>query len=81
MKNVYIKSLFTLMLISASVHMVILFIYAVVKGEIIHLNYFNILDLDLVAPSIIEGPMSQILAFGSAGALYLVILVILTKRG
>jgi len=47
-KNKYLNSLFIMMLLSASAHMLILFFLALRRGDLYILNYFNILDLDIL---------------------------------
>lgn len=51
-KNKYINSLFVLMLFSATVHMIVLFFVAFSRGDLYIINYFNILDLDVLIPQI-----------------------------
>lgn len=51
-KNKYFNAIFVLMLFSASLHMLILFYLAIIQKNIYILNYFNILDLDLLFPKI-----------------------------
>jgi len=53
-KNRYLNSLFILMLFSALVHMLILFFSAFSRGDLYILNYFNILDLDILFPAIFQ---------------------------
>ena len=53
-KNKYINSLFILMLLSAVVHMMVLFFVAFSSGDLYILNYFNILDLDILFSKIFE---------------------------
>lgn len=49
-KNKYINAILILMLFSAILHMGILFFLAIVKKNFYILNYFNILDLDMLFP-------------------------------
>lgn len=53
-KNKYINALLLLMLASAIVHMLILFFIAFSRGDLYVLNYFNILDLDILFPTIFK---------------------------
>ncbi len=53
-KNKYLNSLFILMLFSASAHMLTLFYLAFARGDLYILNYFNILDLDILFPLIFK---------------------------
>lgn len=49
-KNKYLNALFLLMLLSAIIHMVILFFAAIFQRDIYILNYFNILDVERFYP-------------------------------
>ena len=74
-KNKYIDALFKTMLLSAGAHMILLAIHAIRTKEIMHLNYFNILDLEHFIPGILEIPQVHILAFVTALIVYLFFLV------
>lgn len=65
-KRRLLDALKKLILFSAIFHMCILIGLAVAKGDIVILNYFNILDLDLFWPGIIEGPISLIASLATA---------------
>jgi len=74
-KNKYLNVLFVLMLFSAAAHMIILICLAVFRGDIYILNYFNILDLDILFPTIFYNDfLENILSFIFAGILYILIL-------
>ena len=81
-KNKYLNSLFLLMLFSAGVHMLILFFLALSRGDLYMLNYFNILDLDILFPLIFRNNF-----FGNSASLiftvlfYILILRISNKDG
>lgn len=68
-KNKYLNSLFVLMLFSASVHMLILFYLAFARGDLYILNYFNILDLDILFPLIFKNDF-----LGNLGSLIFMVL-------
>ena len=70
-KNKYLDALKNLVLFSALTHLSLLIIYSIVKLDVMPLNYFNILDLDLFFPSIIDGTLSQILSVVVMVAIYL----------
>lgn len=58
-----IKNIFkTFILVSGTSHLLILFIYTIIKRDMVTLNYFNVLDIDLFFPNIINGALSQILS-------------------
>ena len=61
-KNVFLDALLKLMLFSASIHMIILVGAAALEGDVKILNYFNILDLELIFPSIINGMASDVVS-------------------
>ena len=68
-KNKYLDSLSFIMLFSASVHMLILFFLALRRGDLYILNYFNILDLDILFPAVFKNDF-----FGNFVSLIFVIL-------
>jgi len=68
-KNKYLDSLFIIMLFSASVHMLILFFLALSRGDLYILNYFNILDLDILFPAVFKNDF-----FGNFASLIFVVL-------
>ena len=51
-KNKYINALFVLMFFSALIHMAVLFFDAIKNLDIYALNYFKILNLDIIFPGI-----------------------------
>ncbi len=73
-QNKYLNALLWLMLFSAGAHMVILVFLAVVHGDLYLLNYFNILDVDLLAGSTFNTTAGNMLAAGTGLAIYLIIL-------
>lgn len=66
----YWKALLLTMLFCASVHMIILIIFALINNQLILLNLFNILDLELIIPGIDQGIVSAILAFAAGVMIY-----------
>jgi|GEM_PF-751963 hypothetical protein len=80
MNNRYIKALTGLVLLSASIHIVILVIYSIINLDIRYLNYFNIIDVDLFLPEIADGPLSQILSIITIVVVFIVIYAGLTKK-
>jgi polyferredoxin len=79
-KNKYLSALKNLILFSASIHILLLIIYSVIKLDITHLNYFNILDFDLFFPNIIHGSFSQILSIIVISVIYFIIYFISLKK-
>lgn len=53
-KNKYVNSLLLLMLFTAGIHMLILLFVAFSRGDLYILNYFNIVDLDILLPQIFK---------------------------
>ncbi len=62
------------MLFSAIVHMLIIFYFALVSGDLYIVNYFNILDLDLFYPNIFNSFTGNIFSIFFTAGLYLIIL-------
>ncbi len=62
-KNRYLDALLKLFILSAVLHIAILFVYAAASGDIRQLNYLGILDFALFFPAIIEGFFNNIVAF------------------
>jgi len=76
-KNKYANTVFLLMLFSASVHMIILFFLSFARGDLYILNYFNILDLDILFPTIFKNNfVGNISSFIITGIIYFIILKI-----
>lgn len=81
-KNKYANAVLLLMLLSASVHMLILFFLAFNKGDLYSLNYFNILDLDILFPSIFKnGFLGNFASLIFTASLYILILKFGDKDG
>ncbi|MFT4303167.1 MAG: hypothetical protein ACMXYG_01260 [Candidatus Woesearchaeota archaeon] len=78
-KNKYLDALFKLMLLSASVHMIILIVFTILKFDFSLLNYFRILELDIIFPSL-KTKFGEILGLITAIVLYLIILVFYTDN-
>jgi len=73
-KNKYLNAMLVLMLFSAAVHMVILVFFALASRDLYVLNYFNILDVDLLYPAIFNTAAGNIFAGIFMIGLYLAIL-------
>lgn len=52
-------------LTSVAIHLTLIVVYAVQTGNFKILNLFNILELDLYFPVLIQGAVSDILAFST----------------
>jgi len=72
-KNKYIDAFKKLILFSAISHIILLILYSIINRTIIPLNYFNILDLDLFFPNIINGHFSQIFSVITVAIIYWII--------
>jgi hypothetical protein len=79
-KNKYIDALKKLILFSAISHIILLILYSIINLTIIPLNYFNILDLDLFFPNIINGHLSQILSLIIIAIIYWTIYFFSSKK-
>jgi hypothetical protein len=75
-----LHSIKVVVLFSAATHLTLLAVYAVMTQSILPLNYFNIIDLDLFFPEIIEGTMSQILSFVLTALLLIGAYLFFTKK-
>ncbi|MBS3092154.1 hypothetical protein J4466_01915 [Candidatus Pacearchaeota archaeon] len=78
-KNKYFDALLKLMLFSAIIHVSLLIIYSIFSQNIFILNYFNILDFDLIFQSIAEGATNFLLSVAVVVIIYIVILKFFTK--
>lgn len=79
-KNKYLNALFILMLLSAIVHMIILFFFAIKEGDIYVLNYFNILDIDFFFPNLFNSFVGNAFSLFFVATIYLAILKICTEK-
>ena len=75
-KNKYLNALFLLMLFSAIIHMVLLFCVAITSRDIYVLNYFNILDFDLLFPALKNSVAGNIFSAIFVFVLYGIILAV-----
>jgi len=75
-----IDAVFKTMIISASIHIVILLLHFLSKRDVSILNVFNIYDLDLFFPTIAVGVQNFILSIIFLILLYLSILIFFTKH-
>ncbi len=69
--NKYVNALLVLMLFSAIVHMIILFVVAIASRDMYVLNYFNILDVDLFHASIFSSGAGNLFALVAVVGIYL----------
>lgn len=53
-KNPYLDALLKLMLLSAVIHILVLAIYSISHGNVSHLNFFKIINIDLFFPEIVN---------------------------
>ncbi len=74
-KNKYLNALFLLMILSAVAHMLNSIFIAVKSFDIYILNYFNILELDILFPNIFKNtPYGNLSSFVVVLFLYFVML-------
>lgn len=66
-------------LFSAAIHLILLLIYSIIKRDFIYVNYFNMLDLELLFPDIIKGTLSQIFSAMIMATIYFVMYFFFTK--
>ncbi|MEK7665029.1 MAG: hypothetical protein AAB361_02735 [Patescibacteria group bacterium] len=80
-KNKYLNALVLLMVVSVIIHMLILIFIAVKSLNIYILNYFNILDLDILFPGIFKNtPYGNLISVITALFLYFAILTVQDKN-
>lgn len=53
-KNPYLDALLKLMLLSAIIHMIVLVTYSILNGNVSHLNFFKIINIELFFPEIVN---------------------------
>jgi hypothetical protein len=73
-KNKYLNALFLLMLFSATIHMLILFVFAVISKNVHILNYFNLINLNYFIPDFFSNTSGDIISFLFVIVLYIIIL-------
>lgn len=71
----HVRALAKTMLLSASLHLVLLFAVALVRRDYELVNLFNILDIDLLFPGIQKGIVSFILSYIVIGIVYTLMLI------
>ena len=79
-KNRYFDALLKLMLFSAIVHVGLLIVYSIFSKDLFILNYFNILDFDLVYSRIATGVTNFIISGVVVIVIYIIILRFFTKK-
>ena len=76
----FMDALKKLVLLSATIHLVLLFIYSIVKSNMRVLNYFDIIHIDLFFPKIANGPSSQIYSIFLIVILYFFIYFVFSRK-
>ncbi|MBI2628826.1 hypothetical protein HYW74_01970 [Candidatus Pacearchaeota archaeon] len=79
-KNKYFDAFLKLMLLSAIIHVALLIVYSLFTQNFIILNYFNILDFDLIYSGIAEGITNFFISGLVVVIIYIVILKFFTKK-
>jgi len=74
-KNKYVNSLLLLMLMSAIIHMILLFFIAILSKDLYFLNYFNIISISYFIPNFLNSILGDTVSFLFAGVTYFVILM------
>lgn len=74
MKSKYMKAIKKSILFYAVTHLIILFGYAIYTSNFKLLNLFNILDLELFFPNIINGTISDLFSLITLIIIYLIFL-------
>jgi hypothetical protein len=79
-KNRFVDALLKLMLLSAIIHIIILITFSIIKMDFTFINYFKILTIDLIVPSITQGVLSNVLSVAVVVILYILIFFFYTKK-
>ncbi|MBX4196665.1 hypothetical protein KW805_03690 [Candidatus Pacearchaeota archaeon] len=79
-KNRPIDAFLKLLLVSAVIHFIILVVQSLKDGNISHLNYFAILELQAFFPHILNGSFSFLLSLLIVVVLYFVLYFKYTKN-
>lgn len=79
-KNRYLDAFLKFVLLTAIIHMFLLFAAAAINADIVYLNYFNILDMDLFFPGVEYGLLSQVLSVAAMVVLYAIIYLYFTGK-
>ncbi len=73
--NKYLNALLLLMLFSAIVHILVVFVFAIISGNLHILNYFSILNLNYFIPNLSSNnSFVDIISFVFVLCIYLIIL-------
>ncbi|OGC81794.1 MAG: hypothetical protein A2V81_01655 [Candidatus Abawacabacteria bacterium RBG_16_42_10] len=80
LKNRRLEALKKTILLSATIHLILLITFSIVKLDAIYINYFNMLDLELLFPDIIKGPVSQIVSAVLMVTIYFIFYFRFTKN-
>ena len=79
-KNRFLDALLKLFLISAIVHIIILFIISVKERNIVYLNYFDLMEITYFFKGIEQGFLSQIASIIVMIIIYIILYIFFTKR-
>jgi len=72
-KNKYLNALFILMFFSAVIHMAIISFWLLLTRDVYIFNYFNILDLDLFFPNMLNSVWGNLFSLVFMVSFYLII--------
>ena len=78
--NRWLDAFLKLLLISAVIHFSIMVLALLINQNTLLLNFFDIIDLDLFLPGIINGTTNQILSAIVIIFLYIIIYLFFTKK-
>jgi len=79
-KNRYLDAFLKFVLLTAVIHMFLLFAAAIMNADMAYLNYFNILDIDLFFPGVEQGLVSQLISIAAMALVYAVIYLYFTGK-
>ena len=78
--NRFVEALAKTILFFGSVHLMILSLAAILRGDLSALNAFNILSLDLFLPGLAQGIENFILSYCIVAGVYILAYRFMTKR-
>ena len=80
LKNRYLDSFLKFFLISAIIHIVILLFITIKERDIVYLNYFHILNINLFFKGVEVGILSQVISIVLMVIIYIIIFLFFTRK-
>ena len=80
-KNRYLEAFVKLMIFSSVLHLSVIAVYFYKTHDALPLNFFSIVGLDLLFPSLVTSSFATIYSIGTIVVLYTIVLLFFTKGG